>query len=109
MTKRCQATSVLGRCELTAGHAGNHINGGDGWPGPAKDTTMKKPTGIQWFAGCESITRMGPYKTQLAAWNALTLNETHRLITGRIHAVGSYVWPEEVKPKSKPKSKRSSK
>lgn len=41
--KQCPATSVLGRCELEAGHEGYHVNAGDGWPGPVAPPKPHKP------------------------------------------------------------------
>ena len=57
---------------------------------------------MKWFAGCDLITRMGPYRTQLEAWNGLVLTDKEQARLGRVHPVGAYVWPEEVQ-KVKPK------
>ena len=38
----------LGRCELPAGHSGLHVNGGDGWPGPATERVEVRDGGCAY-------------------------------------------------------------
>lgn len=45
---------------------------------------------LRWYAATDLIYKMGPYKTQAAAWAALRLEHQ----TDRVHASGSYVWCE---------------
>ena len=77
---------------------------------------------IHWYAGSDDILRMGPFGTEVAAWQALKvvtqpsaasisacvdqllqanargLRQNSRVteVRFRIHLPGAYVWPEEV-------------
>jgi len=48
-----------------------------------------------WYAGSDLVQRMGPYPDAVKAWKALELTAKLRTSTGRIHAPGGYVWPED--------------
>ena len=57
-------------------------------------TTNPNASEIVYWAATEYVRSMGPFPTELAAWNAL------RVAAGRpregqpgIHATGAYVWP----------------
>lgn len=48
-----------------------------------------KPKKCHWFAGSKEILRMGPYPSQVAAWEALRAADS-----ARVHVRGAYVWCE---------------
>lgn len=59
------------------------------------DKQRRTPVRIEWYAGTDEITRMGPFRTQIEAWEALRLTpEASRRYGTRIHPPGAYVWPE---------------
>ena len=65
---------------------------------------------MKWFAGSNQIIRLGPFHSQLAAWNALRLSDDAQARMKRVHPPGAYVWPEDVKlPKNKSKGKQATK
>lgn len=61
---------------------------------------------VVWFAACDGVSRMGPYDSQVRAWQSLlsapmtnadiTAHERHGVKIPRLslHVKDSYVWPE---------------
>jgi hypothetical protein len=56
---------------------------------------MKKHT-TKWYAATDDVQRMGPYSTMIEAWRAVRLTVCQQYARGRLHAKGSYVWPEST-------------
>lgn len=54
-----------------------------------------------WFAACDGLLSMGPYKTQREAWQSLTLTGEEQKRQGRKIARGGYVWPKWPDKESK--------
>ena len=51
----------------------------------------------QWYAACDKIMRMGPFRSEAAAWRALELSPEDRERQRSWHARGARVWPEDGK------------
>jgi hypothetical protein len=47
-----------------------------------------------WFAASDEIARMGPFATDVEAWEYLVLTPEDQAGHRRIHARGARVWPE---------------
>lgn len=72
-------------------------------------------TEIKWFACSDDIIRMGPFDSEVEAWEAVraappTLSYRDRIAgmrlpPARVHVPGAQVWPERVKIKSSTKKK----
>lgn len=60
---------------------------------------MKPKKKLTWFAAAPfaGIKRMGPYPTQVRAWEAVRLHAEAEKEHGLVHAAGAYVWCEEGK------------
>lgn len=60
--------------------------------------------GVEWYAACDGILKMGPYETEVEAWEALCVVPEEQpywervagvpALPKRIHVKGAYVWPE---------------
>lgn len=67
---------------------------------------METEKKIVWFAACDGIRKMGPYDSQVRAWESLkcaplTSDELAtfgrlgvKALKSNIHVKGAYVWPE---------------
>lgn len=57
---------------------------------------------LTWWAADEVfMKRMGPYKTQVEAWESLVLTDKEQQKQGRVHSLGAHVWPENENKKSR--------
>ncbi len=47
-----------------------------------------------WYAASREIARMGPFPTDVLAWQALERKPT--FLDASVHIEGAHVWPEEA-------------
>ena len=58
---------------------------------------MSKAKPIEWFASGGDVAKMGPFKSQVEAWDALRLSKRSAERQQRIFAAEAVVWPEYKK------------
>lgn len=49
---------------------------------------------VVWYAACVHWKRIGPFDSQIKAWDALRLSDSEQ--EGRVHAENARVWPERA-------------
>jgi hypothetical protein len=49
---------------------------------------------VTWYAATDHIIRMGPYRSQAAAWAALVLTDDEQRKQRSVHPRSARVWPE---------------
>jgi hypothetical protein len=53
----------------------------------------KKTEKVRWWAATDEIKSMGPFRSQLEAWEALRMTPELQKREGRTHPRGAYVYP----------------